>query len=311
MTNNISYPPVEFIFFDYEQPDEDAWNAINEFEVAWNRSHENKLLKGEMGEWSVVLKNGIQDDEFPVMKKSIEQLIEKYKINYFLGAVDNRKPKEFEKAPFVAIVGNTYPLEFVVNFKEAIGEAKPCANCGSKNSYNAPILKSLVIDESFLDKQIDESSDYTPPGLDLINLENGALLVSKKIVQLLQSSNIMGYELIPVISNASEKPSERIFLLRAAKAILTPCDIHTPTTEEGICPACGKILGGILGNYYVRGEWLGEDKIFSRHPLKYASIYLSNDLYHAMKKINAKGLLPAFGIYECNHFREQVAEPDK
>ena len=299
--NKPAYPPIEYLFFDFEQPDESAWDSINQFAIEWNKNHRSQFKKGESGEWGAVLKDGINDQEYSILSKEVEKLHVDHHAKFFLGAVDDRRPEDYERAPFVAIVGNTYPLEFVVNFKEAIGEPKACSNCGNKDTHNAPILKTLIIDESFLEKQIDDSPDYTPPGLDLINLTNGTLLISKRIAQLFESLNVKGYELISVTSKATQRPSEKIFLLRANKAILLPCNIHTPTTQEGICPACGRILGGVLGNYYVRKEWLGEDKIFSRHPWKYASIYVSNDLYHAIKKINAKGLLPAFGIYECNH----------
>ena len=304
MKNYVSYPPVEFLFFDYEQPNEEAWRAINEFASQWNQNHMSKFVKGEMGEWGVVLNNGILDEEYPVLRESVGQLKKKYNVASFLGAVDNRKPEDFEKAPLVAIVGNTYPLNFVFNLKEAIGNPMPCSNCKRMDPHSGPIIKQLIVDESYLDRQVDPSPDYTPPGLDLINLSNGALLVSKKIADLLKSKHVQGYELIPVISKGTKKPSEKIFLLRTNKAIIKPCNIHTPTTEEGICPICGRILGGVLGDYYVREEWLEADQVFSRHPFKYASIYVANELYHAMKNVGTKGLLPAYGIYKCNHLMD-------
>lgn len=299
--SNISYPPIEYLFFDFQQPTPAAWEAVNAFASKWDKDHKSQFVKGETGEWGVILKGGILDEEYPVLREAVDQLKKEYKVVSFLGAVDTRKPQDFEQAPYVAIVGNTYPSEFVVNEQEAIGKPERCTYCKRLDPQSGPLLDTLIIDESFLDTQVDPSPDYTPPGLDLINLQNGALLVSKKIVQLLGSMKVQGYELIPVISKATHEPSERLFLIRANKAILKPCEIHTPTTEEGICPLCGRILGGVLGNYYVRKEWLGLDQVFSRHPLKFAAIYVSNDLYHAMKTLGVKGLLPAFGIYECNH----------
>jgi hypothetical protein len=303
--SKVRYPPIEYLFFDFRQPTPAAWEAVQAFAANWNKDHKSEFVTGETGEWGVVLKEGILDEEYPVLKEAVDQLKIKNNAVSFLGAVDTRKPQDFEQAPFVAIVGNTYPSEFVVNEKDAIGNPEKCVHCKKIDPQSGPILETLIIDEAFLDTQVDPSSDYTPPGLDLVNLPNGALLVSKKIVQLLESRKVQGYELIPVISKATNKPSERIFLIRANKAILQPCEIHTPTTEEGICPVCGRILGGVLGDYYVREEWIGPDQVFSRNRLKYASIYVSNELYHSLKKLGAKGLLPAFGIYKCNHTLDQ------
>jgi hypothetical protein len=303
--SNIKYPPIEYLFFDFQQPTPDAWEAVNAFASPWNMDHKSQFVKGETGEWGVILKEGILDEEYALLREAVDQLKSKYNVVFFLGAVDTRKLPDFEQAPYVQIVGNTYPSGFVVNEKEAIGNPGRCSHCKRIDPQSGPILETLIIDESFLEAQVDPSADYTPPGLDLINLQNGALLVSKKIVQLLESMKVQGYELIPVASKATNEASKRIFLIRANKAILKPCKIHTPTTEEGICPVCGRILGGVLGDYYVREEWLGSDQVFSRHPLKYASIYISNELYHAMKAVGAKGLLPAFGIYKCNHALDQ------
>jgi len=301
MTRQITYPPIEYLFFDYEQPDEKTWAVINAFALQWNGHHRSQFVKGDLGEWGAILQKGILDEEYPILKEAIAQLKDEHNVVFFLGAVDNRSAADFEKAPLVAIVGNTYPNEFVVNLNEAMGDPVRCPHCQRMDAHSGPIFKPFIIDESFLDRQIDPSPDYTPPGLDLINLPNGALLVSARLADILKAANAQGYDLIPVISLATGRPSDRIVLLRADKAIILPCDIHTPTTEEGICPVCGRILGGVLGNYYVRKEWLGHDQLFSRHPSKYASIYVTNELYHKIKSKNMKGLLPSFGIYECDH----------
>lgn len=302
--NDLPYPPIEYLFIEEEQPAPAAWEAVIAFAAEWNGKHQSKFVKGEFGEWGVVLKGGIYDEEYPVLAEAIEKLKNDGQVIAFLGAVDTRRPEDFEKSPYVAIVGDAYPEGFVVNAKNAFGKKEKCPQCKRFEQQSGPMLETLIIDESFLDIQVDPSPDFSPPGLDLINLENGALLVSKKMIALFESCKVKGYELLPVISHQTGKPSERVFLIRANKAILQPCEVHTPATPEGICPVCGRILGGLLGYYYVREEWLGPDQVFSRNRQRYSAIYVSNELYQAMKSLGTKGMLPAFGIYKCRHAPE-------
>jgi hypothetical protein len=301
MTTENIWPPIQYLFFESEQPSDEAWNAMAAFAAKWNEDHESKFTVGESEEWSVHLAKGIKDPDYKILDRALHQLKKEKGVTWFLGVADKRKPKDFENAPFIQITGNTYPLEFVVNHDTLFGPIVPCRECGAIDETNRQLLGTPIVDESFLEKQIHPSPDYTPPGLDLIVVNNSLLLVSKIVADHLQSNRVRGFELLPVISQSTQKPSERIFLLRSNRAILKPCNVHTPTTQEGICSTCGRIIGGLLGYFHVREEWLDKDEIFSRHSLRYDAINVSNRLYHIMKKQKIKGLLPSYGIFTCTH----------
>ena len=301
MEQKIIYPPIEFLFFDYEQPDDQAWSIIEALSDEWNETKKNKFASNEAGEISIIVKEGILDSEYPLLLSVIENLKKKYNLVWFVGIVDNRMGKAYENSPYIKIVGDHYPNEFIVNLSEAIHEPKPCAGCDNIDIQNEPIAAELIIDESFLDRQVDPLPHYKPPGLDLINLPNGAFLISKKIVDLLKEMKVSGYELIPVRSLATKKYSERIWLIKATRSITQPCTIHTPVTKEGICAVCGQILGGLLGKYHIREEWLNGDEFFTRNSNLFSLVYVSHRLYHAMKKEGAQGLLASHGIEKCSH----------
>ncbi len=304
MENKIKYPPIEYLFFDHEQPHDEAWDAIDELSEEWNETKKNKFVNQEAGEISIILENGIQDAEYPLLSNLLENLKEKYNIVWFLGAVDNRIPEDYENAPYIRITGDAYPDKFIVNLSKVISSPKPCKGCHNIDIENVPVTGELIIDESYLDKQVISEPQFKPPGLDLINLPNGALLISIIIANLLKQLKISGYELIPVLSKQTKKHSDRIWLLKAGAAHTRPCSIHTPTTKDGICAICGKILGGILGDYYVREEWLSGDQIFARNSNLFSSIYVSHELYHAIKKMKAQGVTASYGIEKCSHLKK-------
>jgi hypothetical protein len=159
----------------------------------------------------------------------------------------------------------------------------------------------LIFDESVLDKKVEGHPDYDPPGLDLINLPNGAFLISVRVAELLSANNVSGYELVNVLTKATGQPSKRLFLLKTKKAILDACEEHTPRDPGAICPVCGKVRIGVLGGFYVRDEWLNGDEIFSRNPSHLSVICVSNRLYRLLKSMGCKGMLPAYGVFSCHH----------
>jgi len=294
------FPQIEYLFLRDDHTEED-WGIVAGFSETWNREHQSQFKHLEENELSLILPGGITDGEMGVIDTELERLKTIYDIFWFKAIVDNRRPEDYEKADFIEIVGDAYPLEFIVNWNEAIGSPLQCTVCGKTPVYSQPIVAQLVVDESFLDRQIDPAPQYKPPGLDLIHLANGAMLVSSKVIQLFEEEKVKGYEKINVVSKDTGKPSQRVFLIRASKAIFNPCIIHTPRNKGAICSNCGTIKGGILGYWYVRREWLAGDQIFSRNPLRYASLQIERKVFHLMKNQKFKGLLPAYGVFACTH----------
>ncbi len=300
-TDKIKYPPVEYVLAKEDQPSEDAWQAVNDFVNTWDVEHLNKFEKGEAGEWSLQLPGGIKDEEYPIAYDAMHTLQNKFGISFFAGITDKRSPADFEQADFIKIMGNTYPDDFVVNADKVIGKVKRCPFCGVPGRHNREITGKLIIEHSYLDNDAENGDEYAAPGLDLILIENGFHLVSVKLAGLLKQFAQKSYQLIPVEDAKTGKDSERLWLLRANKAIIKPCNIHTPVTEEGICSHCGAIKGGRLSYYYVRTEWVENDQMFSKHTQRYESIYIASQLYQNFKKEKIKGMLATDGIYCCTH----------
>ena len=294
-----SPPPLEYLFSAIEQPSPGAWSAITGFAEAWSAAHGSKFItEGEM--LIVVLREGTADPEYPLLAAELRRLEQETGLTWFLGARDTRRPDDFEKAPFVEIVGNTYPPEFVPNRKQALVAAPGCPACGRHDGKTGSIAAPLIVDESLLDRQVHPAPNYAPPGLDVVSLDGGALIISSRVAELFEGNGVAGWELIPVISLSTQKPSTRLMLLRAQKSVLLPCEEHTPITAPGGCVTCGKIRGGLLGYFSVREEWLGGDEIFSRHRALLASICVSNRVYGLMKAAKVRGLWPAFGLLRCS-----------
>ncbi len=269
-----------------------------EFSQAWSASHRNKFVtEGEL--LIVVLQRGRDDPEYPVLAEELRKLQQSTELEWFLGARDTRRPDDFEKSAFVEIVGNTYPPEFAPNRKQALATGGACSVCGRHDGKVGSIAEPLIVDESFLDRQVHPAPSYAPPGLDLVTLDGGALIISSRVAELFQETGVRGFELIPVISLATQKPSTRLSLLRANKAVLLPCEEHAPITAPGGCAGCGKIRGGLLGIFSVREAWLGGDELFSRHRSRLASFNVSNRFYGLMKAAKVRGLGPAFGVLSC------------
>ncbi|MET0637512.1 MAG: hypothetical protein ABWZ25_15880 [Chitinophagaceae bacterium] len=297
---NINYPPVEYVLAREEQPVDETWDVVNDFVVKWNAQYKNRFLKGEAGEWSLQLAGGIKDEEYSLAHEAMHGLKNKYGVQYFLGLTDRRSPADFEQADFIRVMGNTYPEGFVVNGSEIISSIRKCTVCGTPGRHNREVNGKLIIDYSYLDQDPGDDKEYAAPGIDLILIEGGFHLVSARLAGLLRLS-ARAFELIPVIDKDTGLESERLWLLRANRSILKPCNIHTPITGEGICAKCGSIRGALLAYYHVRTEWLQNDPLFSRQAQRYESIYFSNQLYHDLKNQQVRGMLATDGIYSCTH----------
>ena len=299
--SEIIYPPIEYLFMRNNQQSEQAWQAIEQFGRQWNATHQNQLTPKRENVLHIILPGGINDPELAAFDAALTPLKTTAGVHYVRGMVDKRKPEDFEKAPWVQIVGDQYPLSAYENYAAVFSTPGHCENCGTPLRTGSLSGEPLIVDESVLDKKVEGLPHYDPPGLDLINLPNGAFLVSARVAELLTANNISGYELVPVISGSTRQPSQRLFLLKANKAIPDACDVHTPRDPGAICPVCGRVRIGVLGNFYVRTEWLNGDELFSRNPSRLSAICVSNRLYKLLKEMGCKGMLPAYGIFSCDH----------
>ncbi len=297
----LTHPPLQYVFFDFEQPEVAVWDSLEKFIHDWNEKSGSSFVSEQPGEWFITLNGGINDPELLSLQQALKKLNAEIGLTWFVGIKDERRPEEFESSPYIKVMGLEYPPSFIVNSQTAFGEEKHCGECGKSDISDKKVKKQLIIDESRLLKQMNIDKEDNSFRVDFVSLPNMGFMISRRVFEVLEQKNIKGYKALPVISKETGEPSQRFFLFRAEKSFIKPCGEHTKVTESGICSTCGRILGGLLTYYTVRESWLGDDDVFSTHPCCYAKIYFTNKLYHLLKKTGVNGMTPAYGIFNCGH----------
>lgn len=282
----------EILLLQFDQPDELVWDEILSFAEQWNRTKENKFINDVPFEL-VIYFSAEDHKELKELEGILKQKQEEHEWAWIKTRTNNPTKEEIEAHDYIQIIGDGYSDEFLLNELDALPPPAPCQTCGTTHPHLRTQTKALKVNETFLGKKnIYPNYRYTPPGVDLVNMPHGALLVSDKVEQLLKGSgNPKGYALLDVV-NQNGKVSDKLFQLVADKIILLPDNL----TEEGaICPTCGTVLGALTGEFLIRKKRLGEASFFSRMPSGLSSIYVSNPLYHFLKSENVRGLTPVQG----------------
>lgn len=277
----------------FEQPNQLVWGEILRFTENWNETKENKFIN-TMPYRRIIYFSYEDDKDLKELENILEQKREsndwiwsKSKMHYY----PTREEKESHD--YIEIIGDGYPDEFLLNESDALASMIPCEKCGTVDSDLRLQKKDLQINETFLDeKSIDPNCRYTPPGLDLVNMPHGALLVSKRVMELIKDNKkFYGCTFLGVINQKGEI-SDRFFELATDKIILLPDNL----AEEGaICPVCGTELLVLTNEFAIRKDRLEGSSFFSRRPSGLASIYISNTLYQIFKSENVRGLTPVQG----------------
>lgn len=285
-----------------DQPDENAWLTIEHFVKQWNEKPFLSKFFNENGfEWIINLSSNNEHDAWEPLIASLRRLQRNHGIIYHEHSAVWPSVEEVEKEPLIGILGDGYSDKFLCNEKRALSPIKPCTTCGMTNPQYRKYLCPFVIEETYLHKNIHPNIAYDPPGLDLVNLPNGALLISNRVVAIFEKMNVKGYTLDKVLVNKTNKPSKELFLLKANKSIIFPCKEHSSWEEYMICKECGRGKGIMLTPFYVQENWLEGDSIFANSPLSLANIVVTNELYHHLKDAKIRGLNPFLGMKLCSH----------
>ncbi len=183
---------------------------------------------------------------------------------------------DYADADLIGISGIDLSIDppFVRNTARAYRDDPPCLRCGHHDPFDVTVRRPPRIDESMLDAPAPDGSRPGPRGWELVNLPDGALLLSTRLVGLLREARIEGLAVEPVL-NARGATSTRMAALRATVAVLTPCPRHTVIDGGPFCPACGTAHGSVDGWFWVPRSTIGRAEIVSRHPHRAAMIYLS------------------------------------
>jgi hypothetical protein len=281
----------EILLLQFEQPYESVWNEILRFTEKWNQTKGNKFISDASFELAIYFSD-VEHYELNELEKILNQKHKERGWEWIKTIPNDHTTEEIENLDFIQIIGSGYVDEFFLNELDALSPMIPCKTCGTVHSHLRVQKKMVQVNESFLNKKGEPNDEYTQRRLDIINLSHGALLVSKKVVELVKKNKrFHGYTFLDVIDQKG-KISDRLFQLKADKVILLPDNL----TEEGaICSTCGTVLSTMTGIFAVKESRLEKNSFFSRIPSGLSGIYISNPLYHLFKSENIRGLTPAQG----------------
>ena len=281
----------EILLLQFDQPKESIWKEILQFSEKWNQENENKFINDQPFELVIYFENE-NDKELKELEKLLDQKHKERKWEWIKTITNNQTKEEIKGHDFIQIIGDGYPDRFFLNESDVLSPMLPCKTCGTVDSHLRTQKKELQVDESFLSKKGLPNDQYSPKGIDLINMPHGALLVTERVVELLNADKkLSGYNFLDVL-NKEGKISKKLFQLTTNKIILVPDNL----TEEGAyCPTCGTVLSTMTRGFAVKKSRLEKSSFFARHPSGISSIYISKSLYQILESENIRGLTPVQG----------------
>lgn len=284
-------PKLEILLLQFEQPDESTWSEILSFAEKWNQKKENKFINDEPSEM-VIYFSDENHKELKELENILDKNHEEHEWEWTKTITNDQTKEEIEACDYVQIIGDGYPDEFFLNESKALSPEFPCETCGTEDPHLRIQEKALQVDEAFLTRKGSPNDHYTPKGLDIINMPHGALLVSKRVAELIKGNKkFQGCTFLDVIDKQG-KVSEKLFQLTTDKIILVPDNL----SEEGaVCPTCGTVLSTMTRDFAIKKDRLGGSSFFSRIPSGISSIYVSKAMYNLFKSENVRGLSPVQG----------------
>ena len=285
-------PKFEINLRQFEQPEESVWGEIITFVEEWNQTKENKFIKDVPFQLAIYFSEET-DKEMLELESILEQ---KHKERDWVWAkifIKDLSAEAVEAFDYIQFNGDGYPDKFFLNESDALSPVEACKTCGIVHPHLAIQKKPFQVNETYLDrKNAEPNNKYSPSGLDIVNMPNGALLVSKRVVDLIKKDkNVHGYKFLDVIDQNGET-SERLFQLAVDKIILRSDNL---SDEDAICPTCGAVLKNLETTFAVKKSRLGKSSFFCRNPSGISSMYMSNSLYHFLKSENVRGIGPVQG----------------
>ncbi len=294
-------PPYCFSFYENEQPNELALEKFREFVSTWNAGHDLKIELTELGDWLLLFDDGYLQKGVAEAEKLISKLEKEYGVNCFRGVNDFRMGKDFESCDFIQVATHGYADGFYRNLETCITQSWPCDRCGERAGWSQRLLEPPVVDLRYLESSGEPNSLFDPPGLDMIALPNLAMMINDRLKGILEDNGVKGYLLLPVIDAATGKETDRLYMLAATKVFVDYCHVHTPRSENAVCPACGKESGVIYGYPYFPSEAMEDYEVVSRNRFGITCLYFSKRVYELFKAENVRGFSPVHGFDLCSH----------
>jgi len=300
-----------FSFARFQQPGEAAWAEVGAFAKAWNQEHETKFSNIAEILWSIEFPdaNDRALAEFLGRLCAVRSL---FQISCLTQAKNIFSECDYRAADFFEILGVNLvgaDRRFVLNEAEALGPPVPCPECGWRDMFDKPQLTSFVIEESLLDASLPTGEHPPPGGWDCVNLPNGHKVVARRVVALLDANKVKGYELLPVLTSATNQPSERVVQILAHKAIPVLRPVGDFEGALVLCNRCGAArslnpwfrehLVDMQPMYCVGQDEVSRDEIFSRHLGRGAMLYVPGRVYGVLIAAYISGIVAAGIVQYC------------
>jgi len=194
--------------------------------------------------------------------------------------------EDYAAAELIGVTGIDLSLDppFVRNEAEAYRADPPCPRCDRRGPFDVTVAEPPRIDEVMLDAPAPDGSHPGPHGWEAVNLPNGGLLLSTRLVIALRDAGVQGLASEEVL-DIGGAPSARMAALRATVAVPTPCLRHTRVERATFCPACGAAHGDLDGYFWMPRSVVGNAEIISRYPHRAAMLYVSPRAYAILSEV--------------------------
>ena len=289
--------------FKHEQPVEAVWREVVSFVTAWNQYHMPQFTEAMGFMWHINFDNNTIGT-MELLLQQLKELKHKSNIVYHLSSRGFLEDEDYQRADFIQITGvmhGTQSQPFLLNPDEAVATSSPCKSCGWQDAFDTVQQAAFVIDETLLDKPIDNEAPIANTGWDLVELPTGHMLVSQRLSELLEHHRVDGYQLFEVINAATGRPSKRMFQIVATKVVLTPCMEHSRIEGAPFCASCGAAHGDLEGYFWIRDDWVGDEAVISRHPSGAVMIYLDREIYRQFISAKLHGIHRNDIMFCCHH----------
>lgn len=193
---------------------------------------------------------------------------------------------DYTVADFIGITGIDLSLQppFVLNNPGSYTTDAPCPQCGQRDMFGFAADVVPRIDEDLLDVPAPVGARPGPSGWEVVNLPDGGLLLSTRLVTELLDAGVRGVVTDDVL-DATGAPSTRMARLRAPVAVPAPCPRHARVEDGEFCPTCGTANGTLDGYFWMPSSVVGDAEVVSTHPTRAAVFSMSRRAFAILAMI--------------------------
>lgn len=197
---------------------------------------------------------------------------------------------DYAAADLVGVFGIDLSLDppFVRNTARAYRANPPCPQCGHRDAFDVSLVEPPCIDEAMLDHAAPDGSRPGPHGWEVVNLPDGGLLLSTRLITALRDAGVR-YLATREVLDRRGATSARMAALRASVAVLAPCPRHSKVEGDPFCDVCGTAHGNLEGHFWMPRSTVGDAEVVSRHPGRASMLHVSPRVYAMLSGASGLG----------------------